>query len=192
MRGSIAEAALASCKTRGFSTSVAVIDGPDSSWWVMRDENVTQQTAEMLLLMCFCKRRKPLARDAHPFGRYAFGHAASCLDVLSHDVRAVRLLPDFVNRAHVWTIDSGDNPRRAKQAMSMAPDTRLDRKAMAITPPSARRTTRKIAPSPWAQPRRSRGRAAAVARRGPNEGLRSKCGMSLLRSAGVSTSGTGG
>src|SRR4029450_9970975 len=40
---------------------------------------------------------------------------------------------------------------------------------MAITPPAARRTTQKIAPFPWAQRRRSRGRAAAVARRGPNE-----------------------
>lgn len=44
---SIAEAALAECKTRGFSTSVAVVDRAGQLMVLLRDENASAQTAEM-------------------------------------------------------------------------------------------------------------------------------------------------
>lgn len=43
----IAEAALAECKAKGFSTSVAVVDRAGQVLVIMRDENATAQTAEM-------------------------------------------------------------------------------------------------------------------------------------------------
>jgi uncharacterized protein GlcG (DUF336 family) len=43
----IAEAALAECKSKGFSTSVAVVDRAGQVLVIMRDENATAQTAEM-------------------------------------------------------------------------------------------------------------------------------------------------
>jgi uncharacterized protein GlcG (DUF336 family) len=43
----IAEAALAECKTKGFATSVAVVDRAGQLLVLLRDENATAQTAEM-------------------------------------------------------------------------------------------------------------------------------------------------
>ena len=43
----IAEAALAECKSKGFSTSVAVVDRAGQVLVILRDENATPQTAEM-------------------------------------------------------------------------------------------------------------------------------------------------
>ena len=43
----IAEAALAECKTKGFATSVAVVDRAGQLMVLLRDENATAQTAEM-------------------------------------------------------------------------------------------------------------------------------------------------
>jgi len=43
----IAEAALAECKSKGFSTAVAVVDRAGQVLVIMRDENATAQTAEM-------------------------------------------------------------------------------------------------------------------------------------------------
>ena len=43
----IAEAALAECKTKGFATSVAVVDRSGQLLVLLRDENATGQTAEM-------------------------------------------------------------------------------------------------------------------------------------------------
>jgi uncharacterized protein GlcG (DUF336 family) len=43
----IAEAALAECKTNGFATSVAVVDRAGQLMVLLRDENATAQTAEM-------------------------------------------------------------------------------------------------------------------------------------------------
>ena len=43
----IAEAALAECKAKGFSTSVAVVDRAGQVLVILRDENATAQTAEM-------------------------------------------------------------------------------------------------------------------------------------------------
>ena len=44
---SIAEAALAECKTKGFATSVAVVDRAGQLMVLLRDENASAQTAEM-------------------------------------------------------------------------------------------------------------------------------------------------
>jgi len=43
----IAEAALAECKAKGFSTSAAVVDRAGQVLVILRDENATAQTAEM-------------------------------------------------------------------------------------------------------------------------------------------------
>jgi len=43
----IAEAALAECKSKGFNTSVAVVDRAGQVLVILRDENATAQTAEM-------------------------------------------------------------------------------------------------------------------------------------------------
>ena len=43
----IAEAALAECKSKGFATSVAVVDRAGQLMVLLRDENATAQTAEM-------------------------------------------------------------------------------------------------------------------------------------------------
>ena len=43
----IAEAALAECKTKGFATSVAVVDRAGQVLVMLRDENASAQTAEM-------------------------------------------------------------------------------------------------------------------------------------------------
>ncbi len=43
----IAEAALAECKTKGFATSVAVVDRAGQLLVLLRDETATAQTAEM-------------------------------------------------------------------------------------------------------------------------------------------------
>ncbi|HZI82061.1 MAG TPA: heme-binding protein [Vicinamibacterales bacterium] len=43
----IAEAALAECKTKGFATSVAVVDRAGQALVLLRDENATAQTLEM-------------------------------------------------------------------------------------------------------------------------------------------------
>ena len=43
----IAEAAIAECKTKGFATSVAVVDRAGQLMVLLRDENATAQTAEM-------------------------------------------------------------------------------------------------------------------------------------------------
>ena len=43
----IAEAALAECKTKGFATSVAVVDRAGQVLVLLRDENATAQTVEM-------------------------------------------------------------------------------------------------------------------------------------------------
>jgi uncharacterized protein GlcG (DUF336 family) len=43
----IAEAALAECKTKGFATSVAVVDRAGQVLVLLRDENASAQTAEM-------------------------------------------------------------------------------------------------------------------------------------------------
>ena len=43
----IAEAALAECKTKGFATSVAVVDRAGQVLVLLRDENATAQTLEM-------------------------------------------------------------------------------------------------------------------------------------------------
>lgn len=43
----IAEAALAECKTKGFATSVAVVDRAGQLIVLLRDENASAQTAEM-------------------------------------------------------------------------------------------------------------------------------------------------
>ena len=38
----------------------------------MRDENVTEQTAEMSPLMCFCDAQRIFARDAQRFKKLGF------------------------------------------------------------------------------------------------------------------------
>lgn len=43
----IAEAALAECRSKGFNTSVAVVDRAGQVLVILRDENATAQTAEM-------------------------------------------------------------------------------------------------------------------------------------------------
>ena len=43
----IAEAALAECKSKGFSTSVVVVDRAGQTLVMLRDENASAQTAEM-------------------------------------------------------------------------------------------------------------------------------------------------
>ena len=47
MAKTIAEAALAECKSKGFNTSVAVVDRAGQVLVLMRDERATAQTAEM-------------------------------------------------------------------------------------------------------------------------------------------------
>ena len=47
MAKTIAEAALAECKSKGFNTSVAVVDRAGQVLVIMRDEQATAQTAEM-------------------------------------------------------------------------------------------------------------------------------------------------
>src|SRR5579863_8609082 len=52
MAKTIAEAALAACKTKGFSTSVAVVDRAGQVMVILRDENASSQTAEMGRASC--------------------------------------------------------------------------------------------------------------------------------------------
>jgi uncharacterized protein GlcG (DUF336 family) len=47
MAKTIAEAALAECKSKGYNTSVAVVDRAGQVLVIMRDEQATTQTAEM-------------------------------------------------------------------------------------------------------------------------------------------------
>jgi uncharacterized protein GlcG (DUF336 family) len=47
MAKTIAEAALAECKAKGFSTSVAVVDRAGQVLVILRDEQATPQTADM-------------------------------------------------------------------------------------------------------------------------------------------------
>ena len=47
MAKTIAEAALAECKSKGFNTSVAVLDRAGQVLVIMRDEQATAQTADM-------------------------------------------------------------------------------------------------------------------------------------------------
>src|SRR5713226_7049708 len=47
MAKTIAEAALAECKSKGFNTSAAVVDRAGQVLVIMRDEQATAQTAEM-------------------------------------------------------------------------------------------------------------------------------------------------
>ena len=47
MARTIAEAALAECKAKGFATSVAVVDRAGQLMVLLRDENASAQTAEM-------------------------------------------------------------------------------------------------------------------------------------------------
>jgi uncharacterized protein GlcG (DUF336 family) len=47
MAKTIAEAALAECKAKGFSTAVAVVDRAGQVMVILRDENASAQTAEM-------------------------------------------------------------------------------------------------------------------------------------------------
>lgn len=47
MAKTIAEATLAECKSKGFNTSVAVVDRSGQVMVLLRDENATPQTAEM-------------------------------------------------------------------------------------------------------------------------------------------------
>src|SRR5262245_16472834 len=47
MAKAMAEAALAECKSKGFNTSVAVVDRVGQVLVIMRDERATAQTAEM-------------------------------------------------------------------------------------------------------------------------------------------------
>jgi uncharacterized protein GlcG (DUF336 family) len=47
MAKTIAEAALAECKSKGFNTSVAVVDRAGQVLVILRDEQATAQTAEM-------------------------------------------------------------------------------------------------------------------------------------------------
>lgn len=47
MAKTIAEATLAECKSKGFNTSVAVVDRSGQVMALLRDENATPQTAEM-------------------------------------------------------------------------------------------------------------------------------------------------
>src|SRR5207253_4996836 len=47
MAKTIAEAALAECKAKGFNTSVAVVDRAGQVLVILRDEQATAQTAEM-------------------------------------------------------------------------------------------------------------------------------------------------
>ncbi|MSO81839.1 MAG: heme-binding protein [Acidobacteria bacterium] len=47
MAKTIAEAALAACKAKGYNTSVAVVDRAGQVLVIMRDEQATAQTAEM-------------------------------------------------------------------------------------------------------------------------------------------------
>jgi uncharacterized protein GlcG (DUF336 family) len=53
---SVAEAALAECKAKGFSTSVVVVDRGGQVLVMLRDENATAQTAEMARRKAFTAR----------------------------------------------------------------------------------------------------------------------------------------
>jgi uncharacterized protein GlcG (DUF336 family) len=52
----IAEAALAECKTKGYSTAVAVVDRAGQVLVILRDENASAQTAEMARRKAFTAR----------------------------------------------------------------------------------------------------------------------------------------
>jgi uncharacterized protein GlcG (DUF336 family) len=56
MAKTIAEAALAACKEKGFPTSVAVVDRAGQVLVILRDENATAQTAEMARRKAFTAR----------------------------------------------------------------------------------------------------------------------------------------
>jgi uncharacterized protein GlcG (DUF336 family) len=56
MAKAIAEAALAACKAKGYSTSVAVVDRAGQVLVILRDEQATAQTAEMARRKAFTAR----------------------------------------------------------------------------------------------------------------------------------------
>src|SRR5215469_16103426 len=56
MAKTIAEAALAECKSKGFSTAVAVVDRAGQVMVILRDENASAQTAEMARRKAFTAR----------------------------------------------------------------------------------------------------------------------------------------
>lgn len=56
MAKTIAEAALAACKVKGYSTSVAVVDRAGQVLVILRDEGATAQTAEMARRKAFTAR----------------------------------------------------------------------------------------------------------------------------------------
>ena len=56
MAKTIAEAALAACKAKGYSTAVAVVDRAGQVLVIMRDEQATAQTAEMARRKAFTAR----------------------------------------------------------------------------------------------------------------------------------------
>jgi uncharacterized protein GlcG (DUF336 family) len=56
MAKTIAEAALAACKAKGYSTSVAVVDRAGQVLVILRDEQATAQTAEMARRKAFTAR----------------------------------------------------------------------------------------------------------------------------------------
>jgi uncharacterized protein GlcG (DUF336 family) len=56
MAKAIAEAALAACKAKGYSTAVAVVDRAGQVLVILRDEEATAQTAEMARRKAFTAR----------------------------------------------------------------------------------------------------------------------------------------
>jgi uncharacterized protein GlcG (DUF336 family) len=56
MAKTIAEAALAACKAKGYNTSVAVVDRAGQVLVILRDEEATAQTAEMARRKAFTAR----------------------------------------------------------------------------------------------------------------------------------------
>ncbi len=56
MAKTIAEAALAACKAKGYSTAVAVVDRAGQVLVILRDEGATAQTAEMARRKAFTAR----------------------------------------------------------------------------------------------------------------------------------------